>query len=514
MKKFWTSFVTFLLLALLLTASVAAADVVYVDWAGNDANAGATVDAAKKTPAAAAEVLPNGGILLVTGKAYTHKTGNFPATAGTLTITSAYGGKDYKNPEPANNPACAFKMGSGVKLTFTSDVVFDDIILFQENGQNTIVVANGATLTVNDNVVTMSNHAYYWKIIVEEGGKAVINGGTFSSISGAGDITVGEGATVLEGDYAKVLPADGKPETVFLQYGASNANDGLTASAPKTSFGNGKDTGAISLLPYGGTLVAVGKAYVGVNYTLPAMTGPLTITSVHDGVDYKNPEPANNPACAFKMGSGVKFTVNSDVIFDDIILFQENNQNTIRVTDGATLTVTDKAVLMSNHDYHYIIELDKGAVAILSEEAQKRFTVQNNGGTLITYGAPASAATEIRLTIGEKYGIVNGRTKVLDAAPIIRFDRTMLPVRFVAENLGGTVGWDGATSTVTVTGEGISIAIRIGASTAEINGKTVTLDSPAFIESSRTYLPVRVVAEAMGATVAWDGATSTATLTK
>ena len=42
----------------------------------------------------------------------------------------------------------------------------------------------------------------------------------------------------------------------------------------------------------------------------------------------------------------------------------------------------------------------------------------------------------------------------------------------------------------------------------------ITPDSPAFIESSRTYLPVRFVAENLSATVLWDGATSTATLTK
>lgn len=45
-------------------------------------------------------------------------------------------------------------------------------------------------------------------------------------------------------------------------------------------------------------------------------------------------------------------------------------------------------------------------------------------------------------------------------------------------------------------------------------GKTVALDSPAFIENSRTYLPVRFLAEAFGAKVAWDGASSTATLIK
>ena len=97
---------------------------------------------------------------------------------------------------------------------------------------------------------------------------------------------------------------------------------------------------------------------------------------------------------------------------------------------------------------------------------------------------------------------------------MIKNGRTMLPVRFVAENLGGTVGWDGATSSVTIKGDGIDIAIKVGATTAQINGKTVTLDAPAFIESSRTYLPVRFVAENLGATVEWVAATNTAILTK
>ena len=111
-------------------------------------------------------------------------------------------------------------------------------------------------------------------------------------------------------------------------------------------------------------------------------------------------------------------------------------------------------------------------------------------------------------------GLVNGSVKPLDAAPMIRNSRTMLPVRFVAENLGATVGWDGATSTVTVTTDTTKLEIRIGATTAKVNGVEITLDSPAFIENSRTYLPVRFVAENLGATVAWDGVTSTATLTK
>ena len=122
--------------------------------------------------------------------------------------------------------------------------------------------------------------------------------------------------------------------------------------------------------------------------------------------------------------------------------------------------------------------------------------------------------TEVKLTIGQNVGYVNGTVKALDASPIIRESRTMLPVRFVAEAFGAKVGWDGATSTATVKTETVEIKITIGAKEAVVNGKTVPLDAPAFIENSRTYMPVRFIAENLGAEVAWDGATSTATLVK
>ncbi|MBR5538402.1 MAG: family 43 glycosylhydrolase [Clostridia bacterium] len=127
---------------------------------------------------------------------------------------------------------------------------------------------------------------------------------------------------------------------------------------------------------------------------------------------------------------------------------------------------------------------------------------------------PVAQKTEIKMTIDSLIATVNGESKTLDAAPIIRNSRTMLPVRFVAENLGATVGWDDATKTVSVKSADTTIEIVIGAATAKVNGKEIALDSPAFIENSRTYLPVRVVAENLGATVSWDDATKTATLVK
>ena len=128
--------------------------------------------------------------------------------------------------------------------------------------------------------------------------------------------------------------------------------------------------------------------------------------------------------------------------------------------------------------------------------------------------APAATGVELKMTVGKTDYTVNGETKTMDVAPIIANSRTMLPVRYVAEALGATIAWDGATSTATITTADTEVRITVGASEAVVNGKAVTLDSPAFIENSRTYMPVRFVAETLGGAVAWDGATSTATITK
>ncbi len=125
--------------------------------------------------------------------------------------------------------------------------------------------------------------------------------------------------------------------------------------------------------------------------------------------------------------------------------------------------------------------------------------------------------TRVTLTLGKNIGHVNNEAKLLDASPLIKNIRTMLPVRFVAEAFGAAVGWDGATSTATLTAEnGDVIKIKVGASSLTVNGCEVALDSPAFIDSktNRTYLPVRAVAEALGATVFWNGDISMAMLTK
>ena len=124
------------------------------------------------------------------------------------------------------------------------------------------------------------------------------------------------------------------------------------------------------------------------------------------------------------------------------------------------------------------------------------------------------AKTSIILTIGQKDATIDGKAVSNDVAPKIVNDRTMLPIRFIAEALGAKVDWIEESQTVKITAENIDISLVIGETFATVNGEKIDLDSPSFIENDRTYLPIRFVSEKLGADVKWDDATQTVNITK
>jgi hypothetical protein len=107
---------------------------------------------------------------------------------------------------------------------------------------------------------------------------------------------------------------------------------------------------------------------------------------------------------------------------------------------------------------------------------------------------------------------VNGAAVVwTDAAPFINADsRTMVPLRAVAEALGLTVNWDGAAREAIFTDGAKTLYFPIGSSAARSgDGGTVQMDTAAVIVNDRTYAPIRYLAEFFGRTVDWDGDTRT-----
>ena len=88
--------------------------------------------------------------------------------------------------------------------------------------------------------------------------------------------------------------------------------------------------------------------------------------------------------------------------------------------------------------------------------------------------------------------------------PVIVNDRTLVPLRAIFEAMGAEVAWDDATKTVNATREDTTISLTIGSDQLYVNGEAVTIDVPAQIINDRTMIPVRAIAESFGCNVNWN----------
>jgi len=111
--------------------------------------------------------------------------------------------------------------------------------------------------------------------------------------------------------------------------------------------------------------------------------------------------------------------------------------------------------------------------------------------------------------------ILDGRQLTFDAPPQIINGRATVPMRTIFEAMGAKVKWNNDTKTVTAASadNSIEVVLTIGSTSPTINGETVTIDQPGYIENSKTMAPLRFVCEAFGGNVEWLDADKTAVVT-
>lgn len=102
----------------------------------------------------------------------------------------------------------------------------------------------------------------------------------------------------------------------------------------------------------------------------------------------------------------------------------------------------------------------------------------------------------------------------IGTVPVLQQDRTLLPVRAVVEELGGVVHWDEEVRSVVLALGDDVILLTIDSTVAYFNEEINLLDVPPIILQDRTMLPIRFVAESFGLTVIWNESNSTITLTQ
>ncbi|MFC5448159.1 N-acetylmuramoyl-L-alanine amidase family protein [Paenibacillus aestuarii] len=123
--------------------------------------------------------------------------------------------------------------------------------------------------------------------------------------------------------------------------------------------------------------------------------------------------------------------------------------------------------------------------------------------TMPAYAFGAEAAKPaIKLFMNEKQLVVS------EVAPTIVNGNTIVPVRIIAEEIGAKVGWDGATRKVTIAKGDMNLQLTIDSTTAIIKGKKQTMEVAPVIMNGNTMLPLRFVGEQLGIEFNWDAITS------
>jgi len=120
---------------------------------------------------------------------------------------------------------------------------------------------------------------------------------------------------------------------------------------------------------------------------------------------------------------------------------------------------------------------------------------------------------EITFRVGDSVLMINGSPVEVET-PYVKDGVTLVPVRVITEAFGATVGWDGDARKITIDYLDVEIVLTIGSLDVSVNGQTQTLLYPPEISGERTMVPLRFISENFGADVGWNEDTKEITVVR
>ena len=460
----------------------------------------------------------------------------------TITATTEDGGFTASCTVTVTEPPTVFVGGVGVTSQNAADVCGDGTVSYDAdtktltlngyacNGENGCAIyANGDLNLMLEGTNSLSNINGY--------GVEVYDGNL--TISGTGSLEI---TNTEAGIYAKdggVTISDGTVIITKVENGIS-AKAGVTISGGTVTITEAETYG---ILGNGSVTISGDETEVSVrvsephgdgvyhaiySYTGLTVEADMAVTMSDDGTSDGNGIYAKEVIIkAANMDTPEPVPVQKKTKKYDVDVDKNDMENGSvaisgsRVKKGATVTIT--VTPDEGYELDELVVLDdEGNEIELTGKGNGKFTFKMPRGDVeveasfreIEEDVPAvEEKKDINLTIGSKVVLVDGDPVVNDVAPIIKDSRTFLPIRIIAEELGATVTWNEAEQSVTIGKGNTEIVIYIGQAFALVNGGPVSLDAPAFIQDDRTYLPVRFVAENLGADVVWDATAQTVTIT-
>ena len=261
------------------------------------------------------------------------------------------------------------------------------------------------------------------------------------------------------------------------------------------------------------------------NYDIIYANGALTVSNRHSGggggggggskpAEKPTEKPAEKPAVSPTVdgkNDTVKIAETTAEANTAAANAAKADDKVTLVTEGTSVSgkdFTNPAVLKIPADTKDVKNVNQLTLARLNAETGKLEIV---GGS---YDAKANAVvgyvveegsyfvvekeglTTISMQIGNKHVALNNENKILDAAPLISQNRTMVPLRFIAEAFGADVSWAQDTKTVTIVIDGKVLTMRIN---QDLEG----FGAAPIISNGRTMVPISYISKELGANVIW-----------
>jgi len=198
----------------------------------------------------------------------------------------------------------------------------------------------------------------------------------------------------------------------------------------------------------------------------------------------------------------VKDTMGPTIFIDDIPQLIDVREYTLKgkIEENATLEVNGKKAIINGENWEITIPLNFGENKVLLVGKDQLGNETRKELVLTVYHK-----VEVKLTIGSKEVIVNGTplSEPLQVEPYIKNGNTYVPIRVISEAFGAKVEWLSDVKGIVIEFMGKKIEMQVGSKKAIINGKAVELDTPPEITSGVTFVPIRFIADTLGAEVKW-----------
>lgn len=232
---------------------------------------------------------------------------------------------------------------------------------------------------------------------------------------------------------------------------------------------------------------------------------------------YKN---NGEKAEAVKMGDNVTVCTESLLLTMDIkeakalIINDEESVNAVYVD---TFNKTEMGLLSSdgelvlNIEDEKIAEYDGKELLVFYEIATMSIPAQTNPTAVVVLSDGEVAGTqsvEISFKVGDSILKINGEDVEVETPYVVGEGTTLVPLRVISEAFGAEVNWDGETKTVVIIHNENAITIQIDNNKAFVNDGEETLEeAPQLTENGFTMVPLRFISETLGAEVSYDEAT-------